>query len=93
MLLKGRNAKKVALKDSRPMSVLLRYGSKSDLVGRVQEQLHAEGFYEGNIDNDFGSRTLFAVLAFQTSAFGPRSDDGIVGPKTASALRMDWIKI
>ena len=65
----------------------LRYGSKGPLVTRVQEALKAKGFYEGRIDDDFGIRTLRAVLRFQTTEFGiwwrrrdHRCTDG-VGPR------------
>jgi hypothetical protein len=62
----------------------LRYGSKGVLVTRVQTALKQRGHYQGVIDDDFGSGTLRAVLAFQTAQFGPRGDDGIVGKQTAA---------
>jgi hypothetical protein len=68
----------------------LRYGSKGVLVTRVQTALKQRGHYQGVIDDDFGSGTLRAVLAFQTAQFGPRGDDGIVGKQTAAALGIEW---
>ncbi len=89
ILLNGRDAKRVALSNSQKMSARLRFGSKGELVKELQRLLKDE-YYEGYIDGDFGTRTLFAVLDYQTAAFGADADDGIVGPITASALQMNW---
>ena len=89
VLLTGREAERVALART-PLPALLRYGSRGPLVTRVQHALKDQGFYEGELDEDFGIRTLRAVLKFQTVEFGPAADDGIVGPQTASALGIDW---
>jgi peptidoglycan hydrolase-like protein with peptidoglycan-binding domain len=51
--------------------------------------LDAAGFPVGVIDGDFGRRTLFAVLEFQTARFGADADDGIVGPLTGAELGID----
>jgi len=64
----------------------LRFGSKGPLVTEVQKALKSKGFYEAELDLDFGNRTLRAVLAFQQSTFGKDQDNGIVGPVTAEAL-------
>ena len=61
-----------------------------DLVKKMQKALQTKSFYEGNIDGDFGERTLRAVMKFQTSSFGPNADDGIVGPQTAAVLKISW---
>ncbi|MBW2121490.1 MAG: peptidoglycan-binding protein [Deltaproteobacteria bacterium] len=86
LLLNGRDAQKTALGGTRKVPARLRFGSKGDLVSALQEALQEKGYYEGNLDGDFGRRTIRAVLEFQTRAFGPGGDDGIVGPITASAL-------
>ncbi len=86
ILLNGRDAQKVALNSTTKLSARLRYGSKGDLVSDLQRKLKDKDLYEGDIDGDFGSKTLFAVLGHQTVAFGPDSDDGIVGPITAGSL-------
>jgi hypothetical protein len=88
-LLTGRDAERV-VHATTPLPPRLQYGSKGLLVTLVQQGLRAKGFYEGNLDDDFGIRTLRAVLAFQTAEFGPSADDGIVGPQTASALGLEW---
>ena len=59
---------------------------------KVQTALKTAGFYEGRIDEDFGIRTLRAVMGFQVAEFGRGADDGIVGVQTASALGIDWPK-
>ena len=89
VLLNGRDARRVAIARN-ALAPRLRFGSKGDLVRAVQEKLRAKGFYEGDIDGDFGARSLRAVLDFQTAEFGPSEDDGIVGPMTASALGVAW---
>lgn len=93
LLLNGLDAKRVALMNSAKMSARLRFGSTGDLVGKVQKVLNKNGYYEGRIDGDFGSRTLRALLDYQTATFGPRADDGIVGPITASSMGIDWPEI
>lgn len=93
VLLNGRDAQKVALRGSQKMSARLRFGSKGDLVAELQTVLQAAGYYEGNVDGDFGKRTIRAVLKYQTATFGPGADDGIVGPITASALEMSWPEV
>lgn len=89
ILLNGRDAQKISLNKAINLSARLRYGSKGIIVGELQKKLKRRFFYEGNIDNDFGSRTLFAVLDFQTSIFGSGGDDGIIGPMTAEALKIE----
>ncbi|HEX7120182.1 MAG TPA: peptidoglycan-binding domain-containing protein [Longimicrobiales bacterium] len=91
VLLSARAAESLAAAgDDAPRSARLRYGSKGALVRTLQEALAERGHFHGNIDGDFGPLTLEAVLAFQTAAFGPDADDGIVGPVTAAALDIDW---
>lgn len=63
---------------------LLRYGSRGESVRRVQSRLNGLGYWCGTADGIFGVNTRSAVRRFQ-SAKG-LSVDGIVGPKTYSAL-------
>jgi hypothetical protein len=91
ILLNGRDAQKVSVNSQKKFTPRLRYGSKGELVGEVQQKLSEAEFYEGNVDNDFGPRTLFAILDFQTSKFGSDADDGIVGPITAGALNIPLV--
>jgi peptidoglycan hydrolase-like protein with peptidoglycan-binding domain len=93
LLVDGRDLQRVILNGVKPVPVTLRFGSKGPLVSEVQTALKKLGYYEGKIDEDFGNRTLRAVLAFQTNAFGPQADDGVVGPITALALGIAWPKL
>ena len=63
---------------------LLRYGSRGESVRQVQSRLNKLGYWCGTADGIFGVNTQSAVRRFQ-SAKG-LSVDGIVGPKTYSAL-------
>jgi len=92
-LLNGSDAQAVAASGTAKLSVRLRFGSQSPLVAELQRELQAAGFYEGVIDENFGERTLRAVLAFQSTKIAPDADDGIVGPMTASVLGMDLPKL
>ncbi|MEO1052179.1 MAG: peptidoglycan-binding domain-containing protein [Bacteroidota bacterium] len=86
ILLNGRDARKVSANPNGNFGIRLRYGSKGNGVNDLQKALASRNYYEGGIDGDFGSRTLFALLDFQTDEFGMDGDDGIVGPMTAGAL-------
>jgi hypothetical protein len=90
ILLDGREVARVASAGAAKITPRLRFGSQGDLVRALQEALKLRGFYEGNSDGDLGQRTIRAILQFQVSTFGPKADDGIVGPQTASALGMSW---
>jgi len=69
---------------SRTASPTLRQGARGAAVTTLQNKLKAAGFNPGAADGVFGAKTLAAVKAFQR-ARGLQSD-GIVGPKTWSAL-------
>lgn len=71
----------------------LTIGSDGPLVDAVQQALRGKGFYEGEIDEDFGLRTLRAVIELQKHAFGADAADGIVGPNTAAALDIEWSQV
>jgi hypothetical protein len=90
ILLDGREVHRIASAVNSKVSARLRFGSQGDLVKKLQKVLQTKSFYEGNIDGDFGERTLRAVLNFQTSFFGPNADDGIVGPQTAAVIKLSW---
>lgn len=69
--------------------LMLNLGDNSSQVGTIQILLNAYGYRDADgdileIDNDFGSRTDYAVRAFQR-ANGLQAD-GIVGFNTWSAL-------
>ena len=59
-------------------------GTKGDFVKILQRSLVSKGFLLGNIDGDFGDRTLEAVKEFQSK--NKLKVDGIVGKNTWSLL-------
>ncbi len=93
ILIKGRDAQRVAFNGTHKTSARLRFGSQGSLVTDLQNALKKANYYEGDIDDDFGKRTSNAVLEFQVATFGDDGDDGIVGPLTASALEMTWPEV
>lgn len=68
----------------RQHGMVLKIGSRSDMVAMVQQKLYMLGFYHGMVDGVFGPNTEAAVRAFQQSVGLPV--DGIVGPRTMTAL-------
>lgn len=70
--------------DGNASYALSKYGSSSDEVKQIQTKLKRWGYYSGNVDGIFGSKTLAAVKWFQ-SANGLKVD-GIAGPKTLAAM-------
>ena len=58
--------------------------TKSTEILNVQRRLSELGFYSGEIDGINGSRTNIAIKNFQSKA--GLTPDGIIGPKTLSAL-------
>ena len=63
---------------------LSKYGSNSEEVKKIQEKLKRWGYYNGEIDGIFGSKTLAAVKLFQSK--NGLTVDGIAGPKTLEAM-------
>jgi peptidoglycan hydrolase-like protein with peptidoglycan-binding domain len=63
---------------------VLREGARGAAVTTLQNKLKAAGFNPGSTDGAFGPKTEAAVKAFQ-KAHGLAAD-GVVGPKTWSAL-------
>lgn len=64
-----------------------RYGSRGDVVKRIQRVLRDEGFYDYYVDGIYGSRTVDAVKAFQRSC--GLTVDGICGPVTLKYLGLE----
>lgn len=58
--------------------------SSGDDVAQLQRKLNTLGFWAGNVDGIYGSKTKNAVIRFQR-AKGIKAD-GIAGPQTFSAL-------
>ena len=64
--------------------MVLREGTKGELVKKLQEVLAELGYHPGPIDGHFGGMTEDAVGEFQRKS--KLYADGAVGPSTASAL-------
>lgn len=62
----------------------VKFGSRGEDVTYLQKCLAAKGFSVGDVDGIFGKQTLQAVKEFQKDC--GLSTDGIVGPKTWTAL-------
>lgn len=65
-------------------SALSKMGSRSQEVRDIQTVLKSKGYYTGNVDGIFGTKTKNAVTAFQRD--NGLTADGIVGEKTLKAL-------
>lgn len=63
---------------------VLRFGSRGDLVSRVQQRLTINGYLLGAIDGDFGPKTEAAVKRFQSDRH--LAVDGVIGQQT-------WIQL
>ena len=63
---------------------LSKYGSSGSEVTQIQTKLKRWGYYNGNIDGIYGSKTVAAVRSFQSK--NGLTVDGIAGPKTLAAM-------
>jgi len=63
---------------------VLRTGSTGDAVKNLQSRLYTLGYYQGEIDGQFGAGTRDAVMAFQRQ--NGLDADGIVGAETRELL-------
>lgn len=63
---------------------LSKYGSTGNEVKQIQKKLKNWGYYDGNVDGIYGSKTVVAVKKFQKK--NGLTVDGITGPKTLAAL-------
>ena len=63
---------------------LSKYGSSGSEVTQIQTKLKRWGYYNGNIDGVYGSKTVAAVRSFQSK--NGLTVDGIAGPKTLQAM-------
>ena len=70
-----------ALPTSAPV---LRTGSQGEAVKTLQARLQTLGYYDGEIDGQFGAGTKAAVIAFQRQ--NGLDADGVVGESTRSTL-------
>ena len=68
-----------------PSQILAR-GSQGEEVKTLQGRLKDLGYYQGNIEGDFGTGTDAAVRRFQADVFGSAEADGRVGKITWAKL-------
>ena len=61
-------------------------GSTGSVVRQIQQKLNDWGYYKGNVDGIYGSRTVSAVKYFQRK--NGLTADGLCGPNTLKALGM-----
>lgn len=66
------------------VSGLSKFGSHSQEVVQIQTKLKRWGYYDGDIDGIFGTKTKKAVIAFQKK--NGLTADGIAGKKTLEAM-------
>lgn len=69
---------------SSEVQALSKYGSQGEEVKQIQTKLKRWGYYNGNVDGIFGSKTLSAVKSFQKK--NGLTVDGIAGTKTLNAM-------
>ena len=62
----------------------LHTGSQGEKVWKLQERLQALGYYEGEVDGQFGPGTRDAVIAFQKK--NGLDADGLAGDETQKVL-------
>lgn len=63
---------------------LSKYGSRGTEVKQIQTKLKSWGYYDGDVDGVYGSKTFEAVKSFQRK--NGLTVDGIAGEKTLNAL-------
>ncbi len=67
-----------------PLETLSKRGSTGSEVTKIQTKLKSWGYYSGEIDGIYGSKTVSAVKSFQRK--NGLMVDGIAGPQTLSAM-------
>ena len=74
----------IILLKNNEVEALSKYGSRGSEVKTIQDKLKRWGYYNGNVDGIFGSKTLAAVKSFQKK--NGLTVDGIAGTKTLAAM-------
>ena len=66
------------------VEALSKYGSQGEEVKQIQTKLKRWGYYTGNVDGIYGSKTVSAVKSFQRK--NGLTADGIAGKNTLAAM-------
>ena len=66
------------------VQALSKYGSSGDEVKQIQTKLKRWGYYDGDVDGIYGSKTVAAVKSFQRK--NGLTVDGIAGTNTLNAM-------
>ena len=72
------------VQEKNAIEALSKYGSTGDEVKQIQTKLKRWGYYNGNIDGIYGSKTVEAVKYFQRK--NGLTVDGIAGNNTLNAM-------
>lgn len=70
--------------ENESVEALSKYGSRGSEVTQIQTKLKRWGYYTGNIDGIYGTKTVEAVKYFQRK--NGLTVDGIAGPATLKAM-------
>lgn len=70
--------------ESRASQTLSKFGSTGQEVRNIQKKLKSWGYYNGDVDGVYGSKTKAAVVYFQKK--NGLTADGVAGPKTLAAM-------
>lgn len=70
--------------DSKVTETISRFGSSGNEVKEIQTKLKSWGYYSGDVDGIYGSKTVSAVKYFQRK--NGLTADGIAGAKTLAAM-------
>jgi N-acetylmuramoyl-L-alanine amidase len=73
-----------SIPSTKNVEALSKMGSRGSEVREIQTKLKNWGYYKGNVDGIFGSKTRDAVLWFQRK--NGLKADGIAGPATLAAM-------
>ena len=75
----------VAIFRANEVDALSKYGSSGEEVKQIQTKLKNWGYYKGNVDGIYGTKTFNAVKKFQSK--NGLTIDGLVGTNTWSLLQ------
>lgn len=70
--------------ESRSEETLSKFGSSGQEVRNIQKKLKSWGYYSGDVDGIYGSKTKAAVVYFQKK--NGLTADGVAGPRTLAAM-------